>query len=947
MISILSLLLIMSVFPVSFPGVSAKKEYVMPFIDVPEDSWYYEAAAFMNRNGFMNGTSQDRFSPGISISRGMLICMIGVINGVEKGEYMYSYFNDCSVNDYYTPYVSWAYENKIASGTGDKLFSPNDHVTREQMAVFIVQMMELNGLDITISGDIPERYEDADTISDWAYDAVRCCIFNGIISGMSDSEISPKSSCTRAQAAVIFHKLLGDLFVNSYSEHFDFMIANDLYKTKPTTIAQFVTRSFFAESIVYYTGFSDSLRYYVYETDESLRRFSDLDGGSKRANAEIAVSQGYMVCDGDKFRPDDNITYGEVMRGLIWALGYREYADRFDTLEFASELGLDKYIVQDKDENAPVTFGELSSILRVGLFTNTVICVKDESGEYTVTSRGVNSYLYRLYIMNYRTSDILHLANGGWDIFGGGGWRYGPSMIINGDGSIDMWLAGNAAVYGEVDWGYHQTSYDGGFSFTREKPSVCPTYASEDWNWCCDPSVFRLGDYYYAGYTSICWRQGYDNNLYIARSKDPNDFTSEKWNGSSWGGTNPLPAIVYDGVYHTWGCGEPSFVVKDNTIYCYVTWTSNVSMRKVYTAPADDPDWPGKLKLAGVSIYVQDPNEDSIDVKYADAYGQFIAVCTGNRMMDNSNIIVYTSFDGITFRRENVIVGEGDNLVVDGIHNIGISGDERGHIDIYSQNYVCFAYTGKTDKWGNWHTRFVPITLFGGLNYGSEENVISRDDPSEIVTAITDPDAPVRLFTSKTAYTFDRTGSYSEIWLYYETQSGEMVYIDDFNDPDLSFVYDGSILNLDKKDRSIALRKMKGTNLVIKYKDALTTLRISVTNHKNYKPVSIHPENETVLFTYRNEKKQNGLVVSNGIGDYLMVWGKDLSSYNVYSNGLDSSLGMWKQSVFYSGYDQRVVAIDEKGVITAMSPGRTTVVCNYDGFITSFEIIVPEEIFVD
>lgn len=32
-------------------------------------------------------------------------------------------------------------------------------------------------------------------------------------------------------------------------------------------------------------------------------------------------------------------------------------------------------------------------------------------------------------------------AQDGWDIFTGSGYRYGPSIIINDDGSIDAWFA--------------------------------------------------------------------------------------------------------------------------------------------------------------------------------------------------------------------------------------------------------------------------------------------------------------------------------------------------------------------------------------------------------------------------------------------------------------------------------------------------------------------------
>ena len=120
----------------------------------------------------------------------------------------------------------------------------------------------------------------------------------------------------------------------------------------------------------------------------------------------------------------------------------------------------------------------------------------------------------------------------GWDICtvpGGVEWfyRYGPSIIINDDDSIDVWTAGvpGAGGSGQADWIYHKKSTDGGNSWGTETVALRPTDGSEDAWSCCDPGVIKFGGYYYIGYTSSENTEGYDNHVYVARSTTPTPDT--------------------------------------------------------------------------------------------------------------------------------------------------------------------------------------------------------------------------------------------------------------------------------------------------------------------------------------------------------------------------------------------------------------------------------------
>ena len=49
---------------------------------------------------------------------------------------------------------------------------------------------------------------DADTISDWAREAMRWAVSNGIIEGDENGCITPTATATRAQAAAIFMRFV-------------------------------------------------------------------------------------------------------------------------------------------------------------------------------------------------------------------------------------------------------------------------------------------------------------------------------------------------------------------------------------------------------------------------------------------------------------------------------------------------------------------------------------------------------------------------------------------------------------------------------------------------------------------------------------------------------------------------------------------------------------------
>lgn len=724
------------------------------------------------------------------------------------------------------------------------------------------------------------------------------------------------------------------------------LISRKLIKCKPEDPNALLLRKEFSYDVIYWSGFAAQEKYYICAND-----YTDVENYSDdMVHAEIAVNQGYMLRSLDgTFRPDEPVTYGEVLRGTLYALGYRRYADKYGVAKLAAETGLSNYIDLAKKNSETVTYAEYAQIVSNAMRMNVVQCIQKDGELYTV-SRGDGIVLEKAYIKNKipETESIFKCANEGWMIYPGGGYRYGPSMIINSDGTIDAWLASNTSVGGEIDWGMYRRSYDGGITWTKDTGAVRPTSSSEDWNWSCDPGVIKIGDYYYAAYTTILWHDGLDNNLFIARSKTPQGAFVEKWTGKGWGGGDPKPIVTFDGVKSKWGCGEGSMTVVNGTLYLYCSWNdTSGDFTKVYTANANDPNWPATLKYRGIT-YKHGDAEDSADVKYVDAYGCFLSVATSARFSENCFVHIMTSYDGIWFRQESVLRHKtASSLIQTNIHNMGITGNELGHIDIFNtQQYIGYAYQPAGFEWANWPTRLTPIVFVGTENYAHPENVISSNsngkknvdnehtpDIAQIRAEAADKSRNVQVVNKSEPYGFT---------IIAVTKTGESKTFEAADYKAVEYVYDSAKVSVDKNNHTVKLLSDNVERVYVKYADLMCEIAVVPAYLDNSVPVEFYPEVETMTFYFKSERKQPAFIARSARNEYLMLWGNKSSFNNANSKDVPAALQGWSQKVELSGWDPAIIAVAEDGTVTAKGIGETSITAKYMGFDATIKVSVVD-----
>lgn len=184
-----------------------------PFADVPSDSWYASAVRYVCANGFFNGTSATTFAPEGNMTRAMFVTVLGRMAGVDPADYPGTDFTDVQEGLWYAPYVKWAAQYGITTGTGGGKFSPDALITREQMAAFFVRYFERFGVRFKTEPSVTTRPADLERVSEWARDAVLQLWALGLLNGDGVS-FNPGDNAARCQTAALCQR--ADLAVETW-----------------------------------------------------------------------------------------------------------------------------------------------------------------------------------------------------------------------------------------------------------------------------------------------------------------------------------------------------------------------------------------------------------------------------------------------------------------------------------------------------------------------------------------------------------------------------------------------------------------------------------------------------------------------------------------------------------------------------------------------------------
>ena len=175
-------------------------ETPLPFTDVTEGDWFYDAVRYAYETGLMDGVGDSLFAPNSETTRAQLVTILYRLAGqpAVSGDLP---FTDVENGTWYTDAVAWAAENGIVNGTTDTTFAPGDDITREQLVTVLYRYAESKGYDVSASADL-SGYPDAGQVQDYAQPAMAWAVAEGIVEGV-DGNLNPAGNATRAQIATI------------------------------------------------------------------------------------------------------------------------------------------------------------------------------------------------------------------------------------------------------------------------------------------------------------------------------------------------------------------------------------------------------------------------------------------------------------------------------------------------------------------------------------------------------------------------------------------------------------------------------------------------------------------------------------------------------------------------------------------------------------------------
>ena len=102
------------------------------FVDVPENSWYADAADFVAQRGLMSGVGENLFGGSQNTTRAMLMTILARMDGQDV----------TGGSTWYEKAMNWAKANGVSDGT-----MPEVNITREQLATMLYSYAKLKGMD--------------------------------------------------------------------------------------------------------------------------------------------------------------------------------------------------------------------------------------------------------------------------------------------------------------------------------------------------------------------------------------------------------------------------------------------------------------------------------------------------------------------------------------------------------------------------------------------------------------------------------------------------------------------------------------------------------------------------------------------------------------------------------------------------------------------------------
>lgn len=181
------------------------------FLDVPKNAWYYDAVDYVVSQGLLSGSARSTFSPDQKLTRAMLAQTL--YNIADQPDNTLSHYTDVSQGDWCYSAVSWVSSQKIMTGTSAQHFSPNQTLTRQELALTLFLYAKNAHAPTSQRADL-SGYADQASVDSWARSAMEWAVAEGLLTGRTSGGVQaldPTGAVTRAEFAAVLQTLCLDV----------------------------------------------------------------------------------------------------------------------------------------------------------------------------------------------------------------------------------------------------------------------------------------------------------------------------------------------------------------------------------------------------------------------------------------------------------------------------------------------------------------------------------------------------------------------------------------------------------------------------------------------------------------------------------------------------------------------------------------------------------------
>ena len=182
--------------------ITWRTEGGLPFVDVPEDSFFHAPVAWAMNSGITQGTDASHFSPNAPCQRAQVVTFLWRSMGCPAPASTELPFVDVPENSYYYDAVAWALEQNITAGSDATHFNPTGLCSRAEAVTFLWRTMNKPAPN---SDQIPFTDVPADQ---WYFTPVAWAVENSITQGMEPTRFGVFEVCNRGQIVTFLYRLL-------------------------------------------------------------------------------------------------------------------------------------------------------------------------------------------------------------------------------------------------------------------------------------------------------------------------------------------------------------------------------------------------------------------------------------------------------------------------------------------------------------------------------------------------------------------------------------------------------------------------------------------------------------------------------------------------------------------------------------------------------------------